>query len=47
MVTIKKNLQTIGRLLKVLESDINHSTSSEDNKEASIETINTIRRLIK
>ena len=47
MVTIKKNLQQIGRFLCVLENDIIHSTESEENKEASIETINSIRRLIK
>lgn len=55
MTTIKKNLLSsqiwknykIGRLLNVLENDINHSTESADNKEASIDTINTIRGLIK
>jgi len=47
MMTIKKNLQQIGTFLCVLENDIIHSTGSEENKEASIETINSIRRLIK
>ena len=46
MKTINKNLQRISRLLDVLESDINHGTDSEDNIEASIETINMIRKLI-
>jgi len=47
MVTITKNLQQVGRFLTVLENDIIHSQESEENKEASIETINSIRRLIK
>ena len=46
-IAILKNLQQIGRLPTVLENDIHHSTESAENKEASIDTIDTIRRLIK